>query len=81
MFVQLVSKEIFITTHIDNRIRLSFYFFRLQINFSESFMENRFVVNANVDGNLDQCKVLFYEYTNFMLFFETFYSKLKETFL
>lgn len=81
MFVQLVSKEIFITTHIDNRIRLSFYFFPLQINFSESFMENRFVVNANVDGNLDQCKVLFYEYTNFMLFFETLYSKLKETFL
>uniref|UniRef100_A0A0R3S1D7 DNA_MISMATCH_REPAIR_2 domain-containing protein n=1 Tax=Elaeophora elaphi TaxID=1147741 RepID=A0A0R3S1D7_9BILA len=31
------------------------------INFPESFMENRFVVNANVDGNLDQCKMLFYK--------------------
>ncbi|KAL3985011.1 MutS domain V family protein [Acanthocheilonema viteae] len=29
------------------------------INFSESFMENRFVVNANVDGNLDQLKKLY----------------------
>ncbi|VDK87685.1 unnamed protein product [Litomosoides sigmodontis] len=29
------------------------------INFSESFMENRFVVNANVDGNLDQLKQLY----------------------
>ncbi|VDM08160.1 unnamed protein product [Wuchereria bancrofti] len=29
------------------------------INFSESFVENRFVVNANVDGNLDQLKKLY----------------------
>ncbi|CAG9538643.1 unnamed protein product [Cercopithifilaria johnstoni] len=29
------------------------------INFTESFMENRFVVNANVDGNLDQLKNLY----------------------
>ncbi|MCP9262559.1 BMA-MSH-5, isoform c [Dirofilaria immitis] len=29
------------------------------INFSESFMENRFVVNANVDENLDHLKELY----------------------
>uniref|UniRef100_A0A8R1XXU4 DNA_MISMATCH_REPAIR_2 domain-containing protein n=1 Tax=Onchocerca volvulus TaxID=6282 RepID=A0A8R1XXU4_ONCVO len=29
------------------------------INFSESFMENRFVVNANVDRNLDHLKELY----------------------
>lgn len=28
----------------------------LQINFEESQIEDRFIVNANIDPNLDRCK-------------------------
>ncbi|VDO39540.1 unnamed protein product [Onchocerca flexuosa] len=46
------------TNVVKNITRITAVIFEV-INFSESFMENRFVVNANVDRNLDHLKELY----------------------